>query len=279
MRCRPSRAMALLVICLSGHPASATAGPPASTKSGPPACLGEKGGSGRIEAIEPNGTIRLQNSTRLKLAGIELISKGAYKKLHKNWQGKQATYHPVGPHRDHLGRIRAQLLVHESPTTAWLQRRLVEEGQATPAPPSLPGPCFKALLAIEQQARKGGKGIWASAATAPLFQAADLKALNNRPQGEFTIVRGTIAGIGHSANNVFINFSKNWRQDFTVPIARSLLKRKSLTWPDYETWRGRSVEVRGWLDHWNGPMIRITHPEALRLLPPGPAKQAETTAE
>ena len=152
--------------------------------------------------------------------------------------------------------------------------------------------CYDILLAKETQARQVNAGLWArklgvkdkkedenekgetnqiklernQKSTTFFFMADDLAHLNRHPQGEFVITRGKVVGIGHSGLNSFINFSRNWKEDFTILIEKRHFRQKSKTWPELETLTGKTIEVRGWLDHWNGPMIRLDIPEMLRLV-------------
>ena len=48
-----------------------------------------------------------------------------------------------------------------------------------------------------------------------------------------------------------------------APRDRLLFEREGI---DLEALEGRVVRVRGWVESWNGPMIKVTHPEQIEVL-------------
>ena len=70
------------------------------------------------------------------------------------------------------------------------------------------------------------------------------------------VVRGT----------AYLNFGTDWRRDFTFraqPDARRAFDRAGI---DLAGLTGQRVRGRGWVFPLNGPMIDLTHPEALEVL-------------
>ncbi len=251
-------------ICLSTGSAAAST----------PDCTSRPGLQGTIKTIERDLTIILTDETRLKLASIIMKDEQAVKKLSRSLPGKSITYYAMAEKTDHLNRLRAQIMVSENGTPLWLQAELLKKGAALAFVNEATKPCFQLLRAKEQPARRGKRGLWGRQKNKVFLRADDLGTLNKTHQGEFIIVRGKVLKIGHSGLNSFLNFGNNWRKDFTIVIEKRLLRRKSLAWPDLQKLEGQQIEVRGWLDHWGGPMIRLEVPEMLRLV----TKTADDTA-
>lgn len=63
-----------------------------------------------------------------------------------------------------------------------------------------------------------------------------------------------------------MNFAEDWRRDFTIAIARKDLAAFETL--DLERLAGSRVRVRGWVEWWNGPVIKATHLEQIEVLGP-----------
>ncbi|HUU65954.1 MAG TPA: hypothetical protein VMW57_01560 [Methyloceanibacter sp.] len=68
-----------------------------------------------------------------------------------------------------------------------------------------------------------------------------------------------------------MNFTQDWRSDFTITIARRDLAASEASGLDLARLPGTRVRVRGVVEWWNGPMIAATHPEQIEVLAPAPA--------
>ena len=145
---------------------------------------------------------------------------------------------------------------------AWVQGILVGLGLTQVKTSQRNADMAAQLYALEQAARKSKDGIWAE----------DTVILNHTEAGEhlnsFQIVEGKIESAALKKNRIYLNFGRNWRDDFTVSIApedKRVFNKASINPLD---WNGKSVRVRGWVDDYNGPYIEIDHPEAIEILNP-----------
>jgi micrococcal nuclease len=77
--------------------------------------------------------------------------------------------------------------------------------------------------------------------------------------------------VGEGRKWLYVNFAEDWRHDFTIDIARKDLAAFESSGVDLERLAGKRVRVRGWVEWWNGPMIKATHPEQIEVLAPAPA--------
>ncbi len=107
----------------------------------------------------------------------------------------------------------------------------------------------------------GTASIWSSR-----FYAIRTADELGRDTGTFQLVEGRVVRAEQVRRRVYLNFTDDWKTDFTVVIeTKDLPMFRSAGWDPLET-GGRVIRVRGWLRKWNGPMIEATHPEQIEFL-------------
>ena len=84
--------------------------------------------------------------------------------------------------------------------------------------------------------------------------------------GRFRIVRGRVLRVAPTEGYVYLNFGADWRADFTVRVRRTELDG-ALRGRRPRGARGRLVEVRGVVLQAGGPLIELSHPEQMQVLP------------
>ena len=239
---------------------------PSRAQDNYPVCVFHPGQSGIVKQVTKQNNIDLTNGHRLTLANIKLAHGINRQWLNKSLQGQKITYFFSGQKTDRHNRYISQIFINHNGQQKWLQADLILRGLATVYATDHNKRCFQLLEKKEQQARKQKQGEWQTGKRLRIYDEKNVQRLNQHPQGNFVIVKGQVQSIGRSSNNTFINFDKNWRTDFTIVIASKLLSRKTLTWPYLKGLVGKKVIARGWLDHWNGPMIRIEIPQMLQVI-------------
>jgi len=97
------------------------------------------------------------------------------------------------------------------------------------------------------------------------LQATSTGDLSKR-SGSFQLVEGTVRSVGKVSQWTILNFDTDWRKDFTVAIRAE--DRRNFQGSDMalEELEGKEVRVRGWIERWNGPVIKATHPEQIEIL-------------
>jgi micrococcal nuclease len=160
---------------------------------------------------------------------------------------------------DRYGRVVAQV---ERDDGLWLQGMLLERGLAQVQ--TRPGEVARAerMLALEDQARGARRGLWAD----PTFAIRDASALTEA-DGGFAIIQGKVARVAPSERFVYLNFGADWRRDFTVRIDKKVVRELADAGLDVTTLAGRRIEIRGVVLEAAGPLIELSHPEQMRLLP------------
>lgn len=167
------------------------------------------------------------------------------------------TIQPAAQPIDRYGRLVGQV---KRPDGVWLQGELVKKGFARVMTTRDNHAMARELLRLEDQARRGKRGIWALEPYAPR-EPQDLDGLID----SFQIVEGTIVNASRIKGRVFLNFGQNWRDDFTVTIAprdRQAMERKGLNPLD---WKDKRVRVRGWITKHNGPSMVVDHEEQIEF--------------
>ena len=161
---------------------------------------------------------------------------------------------------DRYGDLVAQV---ERADGLWLQGALLERGlaQVQTAPDEVARAA--AMLALEQAARAAGLGLWRQPAFAPrrVDQLADAV-------GSFQIVQGRVLRVAPTDDYIYLNFGRDWWSDFTLRLRRAELDtsfQRSLV--DVLALAGRRVEVRGFVLDAGGPLIELSHPEQIQVLP------------
>ncbi|MEQ8824218.1 MAG: thermonuclease family protein [Filomicrobium sp.] len=171
-------------------------------------------------------------------------------------QTKNSDHHP-----DRYGRLSGQAMVHDNEKRTWLQARLISQGIAQTRIERTPSTCLTALLQLEATARQNKKGHWGTR----LFEVlpASKPKLLLKEAHSYSIVEGTITRRSKSRGRVYLNFGKDWKQDFTVRIPARLVKNNQI---GARLSKGTKVRVRGWIRSKNGPLMDVQNLDALEFL-------------
>ena len=227
-----------------------------------PACFAQGGFSAHGAQVKSAREIELAGKDILLLAGIEvppLLQSRAQARLAALIEKKDLRYAPLDPAPDRYGRIIAEAAAKET----WLQGTLVEEGLALAQPLGLKNPCCNELMALEQKARTNKAGAWAQPESVQLA-ATDSEALK-KAAGQFAVVEGKVLSVGERDYAIFLNFGKNYRQDFAVMVLKkhraAFEAKQALT-----ALQGKRVRVRGIMEAKAAPRLRLEEPEAMEVL-------------
>lgn len=218
-----------------------------------------------VKTISKNNIISLANGSELVLANIYQNQKNAHQFLKKKLLNEKISYISSGRIKDRYNRFIVQIFYQDNNETKWLQKTLIESGYAVAVAYPTNWQCMDELLEIENASRKDDSENQTINFNFPIVRAENIKSLNKNPQGSFHIVKGKVRSISRTSQNTYINFSHNWRKDFTAVVSNYLLKQKKRPWPKLKLLKGKNIIVRGWLDHYNGPLIRLETPEMIEI--------------
>ncbi|GJM03341.1 MAG: hypothetical protein DHS20C08_18420 [Rhodomicrobium sp.] len=215
-----------------------------------------------------NLVAQLKDQRKLLFANIKLAKMSDKEILNHQLKNKNLELHASGRLQDRHKRLLRQVVIKSNEASEndnWLQHSLVAKGSALVYALPTSYLCAPILLAAERKARLKKRGQWAEGGSFIIHEASDLQTLNSLKQGSFHLVRGQLKAVAIKSRLTYLNFSDNWRKDFTAIIESRLLRRKDSRWPKLKQLVGKNLIMRGWIDHWNGPMIRLETPEMLML--------------
>lgn len=226
-------------------------------------------------AAAPDGqTLTLEDGRTLRLAGIEAalppagsppertwpLAQSAAKRLSDLAMGRALILSDTGT--DRYGRILAHAFADGG---VWLQAALLTDGLARVRTTPDDRARAAVMLLIEAEARAARRGIWATRPYA-VRDAADTATLS-RDSSSFQIVTGRVRRAEKHAEAVYIDFDEDWRTDTTARLDREAQRRFAAAGVDPLRLSGTVVRLRGWVESYNGPLIRITHPEQIERDP------------
>ena len=229
------------------------------------------GGSTVTEVIDGD-TLGLGDGGTVRLAGIEApkpppgrrqdgawpLAAAAQTALGELALGKAVTLAYGGTREDRYGRHLAQVYRADG---LWLQGELLRRGLARVHTVEDNRARAAEMLALERGARAARRGLWAERAyriRRPEEASADADS--------FQLVQGTVLKAAVVRGQGYLNFGPDYRSDFTVVVPARARRLLAETGIDVAALAGRRVLVRGWIMLRNGPMIELTHPDAIELL-------------
>ena len=231
-----------------------------------------KGGEAEVISVVDGDTVVLADKRQVRLVGIQApklplgrahVSKQPFAdeakaSLENLLLGRIVTLSWGGRRMDRHGRALAHLHLRDG---TWVQGYLLEHGLARVYSFRDNRALVPAMLALETDARAHREGIWShdyyQVLTAP--QSHDMV-------DTFQLVQARIRDAVRIKGRVYLNFGADWRTDFTVTISPKNVRLFGKAGLRPESWKGRDIRVRGWINWRNGPMIEATHPEQVEVL-------------
>jgi endonuclease YncB( thermonuclease family) len=238
------------------------------------ACPEKGAGGGLVSAALDAATLRLNDGSPVRLAGVEAPRRPLELDADAPWPagesgraalerlavGKAVTLAETGDGPDRYGRRHAYVFLEDGRSLA---RLLLAEGAVRAR--WLPGEsdCFPSFLGTEGKARAARTGLWAL----PEFDArsADDPSLNAR-NGLYDLVEGRVVSVGHGSRMIFLDFGHDYRRDFTVMVPPKVAEALAASGRDADSFSGRRVLVRGLIEESNGPAIRLNDPAEIDVL-------------
>jgi len=236
--------------------------------------------SGKVVEVIDGDTFTLKGGLQVRLVGMQAPKLSLGRKGFKDWpladEAKRAlealTLHktvalfPGETAIDRNGRLLAQVHVASDKTgdEIWVQGEMIETGLARVYTWKDNRVCAPALYAREHVARAARRGIWAL----PYYAVRKANAIAAGDIDTFQIVSGTVVDVADRGGRIYLNFGTDWRSDFTASVAPDDRAGFTDAADTLARLKGKKVEIRGWLESYNGPMMAFTHPEQLELVQP-----------
>jgi hypothetical protein len=112
----------------------------------------------------------------------------------------------------------------------------------------------QACHAAEKPARAKKLGVWKHI---PQLRSNELEAGLDYYRGRFVEVTGTVQDVAEMKRQTYINFGADRTRDTTLLIAT---KNRTAFDQTLAALKGKRLRARGWVESYNGPMIKLTSP-------------------
>jgi endonuclease YncB( thermonuclease family) len=227
-------------------------------------CAFEAQGEGRVAAVIDARTFRLDDGREIRLAAIELAdadkAKGAAA-LAAVISGRDVTLHGADDTPDRYGRQTAFVFVAGS--EAPVQSELLRQGAVLFSANVADSACAGTLAAAEATAISVKIGIWsAPAAIKNAESPGDILA----GIGRFTVVEGKVLSVRQSGTTTYLNFGRNWTQDFAATISRRMMPGFEAAGLSPKSLENRRIRVRGFVSSRGGPRIEVLRVGQIEVL-------------
>jgi endonuclease YncB( thermonuclease family) len=239
----------LMLIAISSEPAIAAG------------CAFEPQGEGRVAAVIDARSFRLQDGREIRLAGIEPVITDGTKAdrtaaLAAIVADREVSLRGQDDSPDRYGRQSAMVFVAPSDTP--VQAQLLAQGDALVSTDVIDKDCAAILTAAEAVARQAKRGTWADPAAIKNTESpGDILA----GIGRFTVVEGKVLSVRQAGATTYLNFGRNWTQDFAVTISKRMMAAFGAAGIVPKSLENRRIRIRGWVEmRGGGPRI-----EALRV--------------
>lgn len=231
-------------------------------------CGLKPGQPGTVTRTDATGRLVLSDGRKLRLSGIWMAA--ADNPL-RHLLGREIVPYAAAKRPDRTDYLPAQIILRTDrgqPDADWLQAALLAGGQAFLYIYPDQISCAEALRASEKSAQLSGKGIWKldlsrqvpifpSAGMEPLFVGAVEHLTMERAAGRYGIIRGVVLSTGSAGRWRYLNFGRNYAQDFTVRMTAGVETRLSESGFPLKALKNKRVEVRGVIQSKDGPMIDV----------------------
>ena len=225
-------------------------------------CLFAVQGEGRVAAVIDARSFRLDDGREIRLAGIEPVNtdkaKGAAA-LAAVIGGHDVTLHGEDDTPDRYGRQTAFVFLAEAP----VQSELLRRGEAMFAADVADKDCAGTLAAAEAEAIKAKIGIWSvPTAIKNTESPGDILA----GIGRFTVVEGKVLSVRQAGATTYLNFGRNWTQDFAATISRRMISAFEAAGLSPKSLENQRIRVRGFVSSRGGPRIEVLRVGQIEVL-------------
>lgn len=152
-----------------------------------------------------------------------------------------------------MGHMMAHLVIKNN--EQWVQGALLTQGLARIHPAKDHIEMVSHMQALETQARIKKTGLWAKED----YQVYNALHVPETLSG-WAIIEGTVLKVATVKNKVYLNFGADWRTDFTIVIPSTVRRALAKNQIDPLAFSGKSVRIRGWVEHYNGPSVELLSP-------------------
>ncbi|WFU20740.1 thermonuclease family protein [Bradyrhizobium sp. CB3481] len=227
-------------------------------------CALDQQGEGRVATIVDARSFRLEDGREIRLAGIERTGTdgaSARAALSAVVEGREVILHGENDAPDRYGRQLAFVFVAGSEHS--VQTELLRRGEALISSDTAEKNCAAMLAAAEQTARDAKLGIWAETAAIKNTESpGDILAAI----GHFTVVEGRVLSVRQAGSVTYLNFGRNWTQDFAATIPRRIIPAFEGAGLGPKSFENKRIRVRGVVSSRGGPRIEVLRVGQIEVL-------------
>jgi endonuclease YncB( thermonuclease family) len=230
--------------------------------------------AGRVEAVRVDERldIELSDGRIVRLGGLdgpngdhgapEILS-GARDFLGERLLGRDADLIQLAGGTDRWGRTVADLVVADSRggSPGSVTAALLRAGYVRVRPEFETRGCAAERLAMEEEAREGGLGIWRDPEFA-VIQSSNSAELRRR-NGRFVVIEGMVRRVGFARSRIYLELAP--RDGPTIVVARKLEKALAREGRPVGALVGQTIRARGALDARFGPRIEVADPAMIEI--------------
>jgi endonuclease YncB( thermonuclease family) len=230
--------------------------------------------AGRVEAvsIDERLDIELGDGRIVRLGGLDApngdhggpeILSGARAFLGERLLGRDTDLVLLAGGTDRWGRTIADLVVADSRggSAGSTAAALLRAGYARVRPEFETRGCAAERLAMEEDAREQGLGIWRDPEFA-VIQSSDSGELRRR-NGRFVVIEGMVRRVGFARSRIYLELAP--RDGPTIVVARKLEKALAREGQPVGALTGQTIRARGALDARFGPRVEVADPAMIEI--------------
>jgi len=146
----------------------------------------------------------------------------------------------------------------------WLQGHLLAGGYARIRPSQYNTEAATSMKALENHAEEQKIGLW-DAQQYPQYRKLSADNADDGMNG-WGVIEGKITKVSTMNNAIYLNFGNDWRKDFTIMLESDVRRAFAKDGINPMSLTGKRIQVRGWLEEYNGPMIKLLNPVWLDLI-------------
>lgn len=211
-------------------------------------------------------SFRLADGREIRLAGIEpavstTTGRARTAALSAIIAGHDVTLHGQDDAPDRYGRQVAFVFLGSSENL--VQGLLLSQGEVLVSADVTDKDCAAALVAAEAEARQAKRGTWADASVIKSAESPDdiLTGI-----GRFTVVEGKVLSVRQAGATTYLNFGRNWTQDFAATISRRMTPAIEAAGLTIKSLENKRIRVRGFVEARGGPRIEVLRAGQIEVL-------------
>jgi micrococcal nuclease len=234
------------------------------------AACGRPAGRVHVVNVDERLDLGLADGRTVRLGGLDVSNTGApviaddaRAFLVKRVLGQEVGVRQLAGGTDRWGRTVADLVVDDPQdgSLASTAAALLAAGHARVRPEFETRGCAAERLAIEEQAREGGLGIWGKP-TSAMIQSSNSEELRRR-NGKFVVVEGIVRRVGFGRSRIYLELVP--RGGPTIVLARKLETALARGGRQVGALVGQTIRARGALDDRFGPRIEVVDPSMIEI--------------